>query len=78
MDELQLREMLGDLIDDELRVHRVDQKVRIAERMHIALRAVEARGNLEHPHADVRRDSARSAGGDLIVPRTLQERREPA
>src|SRR5258708_30876708 len=46
---IHLRKMLRDVARDDLRVDRIDHEMWIAERVHVAARAIERGGYFEHP-----------------------------
>ena len=72
------RQSLEDVRGDDRRHPRVERVVRIAERMHVAHGAVDARrGHLEHRDATRRIDPARGAGDHAGIVRALDDEIDP-
>jgi hypothetical protein len=64
---IDLREVLRDVRGDDLRILRIDQEMRIAERVDVALGAVERRWDIEHLDATRCRDASGSSDGDFVI-----------
>src|SRR5712691_7188876 len=70
--------MTGDVAGNNSYGHRVDHEVRVPQRVNVALRAIEARGNLQHLDAIRRHNTSRRSGRDLRVARVLEQRWQPS
>ena len=75
---VELGKPLGQRLGNALNAARMQVHVRIALRMHVALRPVDALRNLEAPHEVRGQEMPGRAGLDVRVARAPQQQRQPA